>query len=186
MLCEPAVVSTLKERIDLLRGKESLVAFAERVGIVRQTLYVAFDREKNEGEHRIDYSTAKLIADATGRTVSWVNGEEPDPLVAIQTAERDAMRAAGEDKSALAHASSNVMPALAHELDPTTQDAMRWRALAELQNDGADVAEAFQILGAVEFHREVRAVSWGDYYASAKRALKNAGRKAGDSELDPP
>lgn len=174
-------MSTLKERLKQLRGKESLAAFAERVGIARQTLYIAFDREQKEGDHRIDHSTAKLIAEATGRPVSWILGE-PEPLALVQTAERDAMRAAGEDKSMPPHL-KNVMPALAHELDPSTQDAMRWRALAELQNDGANVTEAFQVLGKVEFHRDVRAVSWGDYYAAAKRALKGAGKDPAPGEI---
>jgi len=174
-------VTTLRQRVDELRGKESLTDFAARVGIERATLYAAFKREELTGLHTIDQLTAKLIADKCQRSVAWVLGELP-VLAIVQPAERDAARAAGEDQSMPPHL-SKVMPALAHELDPTTQDAMRWRALAEMQNDGADVAEAFRVLGTIEFHREVRAVSWGDFYAAAKRALKSEGRDATGADL---
>jgi transcriptional regulator with XRE-family HTH domain len=58
----------------------SLTKFADEAGIRRGTLYKAFDRERDEGSHRIDTATAEALARAGNRSLSWVmSGEETVP-----------------------------------------------------------------------------------------------------------
>lgn len=57
---------------------DTIVAIAERSGVNRGTLQAAFKREKDEGSHRIDQSTAEKLAEATGKSVAWIlEGFEP-------------------------------------------------------------------------------------------------------------
>ncbi len=69
----------LKDRVAKMaqdRGL-TLTKFADEAGIRRATLYKAFDRERDEGSHRIDMATAEALARAGKRSVAWVlTGEE--------------------------------------------------------------------------------------------------------------
>lgn len=68
-------VSTLRER---LLSVGNLGSIAEKAGVHRGTLSAAFKREREEGSHSIDQTTAEALARATGKSVAWIlGGVEP-------------------------------------------------------------------------------------------------------------
>lgn len=63
---------------------------------------------------------------------------------------------------------------------------MRWRALAELIQDGFDARKAFTAVDTAAFDRSANTVSWGDYYKLAKAGLTGGGAVASDADLSIP
>lgn len=168
-------MSNLRERIDALRGTESLTDFCKRVGVSRGTVYAAMKREEEKGDHSLDHKTAKLLVAGTKHSVAWILGAEdatgagreyPVPAFPVQRV---------GDAKPRAYSGGGGS-------DPTDEDAMRWRALCELRDDGEDMTAAVEALETAEFDRSQKAPTWGDYYHVAKRHLKD-GRAAGNLEI---
>lgn len=150
---------SLEDRIREIRGRESLVDFVQRAGLNRSTLYEAFKREREKGDHNIDHDTAKRIAEAGGRSIQWVLTGE-DTGTPARTIERE----------------PEPPPTL--ELPDSGGDIDRERAYAAWMlntEDGIDLAVAAEAVRGIAFHRE-RQVTWVDLYFAAKRALRSERR----------
>lgn len=64
--------------------------------------------------------------------------------------------------------------------------AKKWLALSELvRGDSFDALEAFTAVDSAQFDRSGKKPTWGDYYATAKRALRGGGIVATDADLEP-
>lgn len=75
---------TLEERFYEMFGPvPNMKALAKKLKINRATLYAAFKREKENGQHNIELATARAMARVSGRSVNWVlTGEDDSPATA--------------------------------------------------------------------------------------------------------
>lgn len=142
-------VGPLETRIKaaLKARPESLTAFVDRIDIARGTLYEAFNRETEEGDHRLDKATAELVAKGLGKTVTWVNyGTEETPA------------GPGAD---LGTDEARLWQVLRHLVE----------------EDGEDARDVFEVLTTAEFDRKEKEPSSFDLYQFAKRRLRDARTK---------
>jgi transcriptional regulator with XRE-family HTH domain len=164
---------SLKARIELIRKEKGLTIadLARKIGISRQALYQAFDREAEKGTHNIDLATAQRLAEFSGRSLQWV-----------QTGEEEALAPAAPERRLELEPEAVALPVD----DATVSDpGARYQALKELvEGDGFDPGAAWAAVEGVQFQHG-RQVTAFDYYSVAKRALREQTRphkKAAGSE----
>lgn len=153
-------MSTLRERIDILRGSKTVEEFCELVGVSRGTVYDAFRREREEGigKHNMRRDTAERLVAGSKYSVAWINGDEESGEV---------LKVSDQPPKVYVSASGRDLEA-----------AKMWLALVELvEADGIDLKKAYETLNSGDFDRREGDPTSFDVYQLAKRRLREDGKR---------